>query len=105
MTIDRLADAIIAGTKDLSSSETEILLMYATPKTLESVHNGSLDAPASKRVAARGWQAAKAVARIAEDPKTLAHLARHTSVRVRRQVAANQNIDPRTIEYLWDWAV
>lgn len=59
--------------------------------------------------ASRGRRAAAPLAVVeaaaADDPELLDTLARHTSVRVRRAVAHNPNIDTRTAERLSVWAI
>ena len=52
-----------------------------------------------------GYKMAVTIARITDDPKLLARLARNSSVQVRRAVADNRHTDQPTLDYLWRWAV
>lgn len=105
MKLETLVEALIHNGDALTSSEMALLLSKASLPTLEQAKRGTLDGPAALRLRRRGWQGAKAAAAITTDPGALATLARHSSVRVRRQVAVNEHIDAATVDYLWSWAV
>ena len=90
--------------KDVSPKVLALLL-----RKIDSFDDWSLPAqPAAGDVKAliaqHGYKMAMAVARGTDDPQVLAGLAKHSSLKVRRVVAASSHLDQQTADYLWQWA-